>query len=83
MIEAITGLVIFLIAQLSKRFSIPTTYIVVALVLIAGWIYSAIEYNNPELLVKLTAFITTSFATSQWLRLLYNKLQNNEQGKNL
>jgi|GEM_PF-5896518 len=36
MIEAITGLVIFLIAQLSKRFSIPTTYIVVALVLIAG-----------------------------------------------
>lgn len=75
MIEALIWLVMFLIAELSKKTGISTTYVLAGLVVVAGGIYTAIEFNNPELIQELTIFVTKSFAVSQGLWIGYNKLK--------
>ena len=67
----------FLTAQISKKWKIPTTYLMAGMIVLVAGIYTALQYNNPNLLAELTEFTATAFATSQALRLIYNKLDKN------
>jgi hypothetical protein len=67
----------FLTAQIAKKFKIPTTYLMAGMTVLVAGIYTALQYNDPELLEKLTQFTATAFATSQAIWLIYNKLDKN------
>jgi hypothetical protein len=50
------------------------TYVLAGLTVIVAGVYTLLEFNNPELLEKLTMFVTTSFATSQAIWIIVQKL---------
>lgn len=78
--SAITGIIITVITEITKKYNISSTTIVVWLCLFWWLIYTAFSITNPNFLQELSEFLIKSYATSQALYMIYNKLYNSING---
>lgn len=75
MIESVlTGLLINIIAEASKKYNISQTYLIAGLCFFIGLAYTIINEYNPDLMLQATKYTLQSLWVAQAVYMFYTKL---------